>query len=137
MSATSLANGFQKIIKLAGQPINIFYYNSTIGSVWDDGITLSISGSVSTSGVVLPIDQTRGSTDSVLQQQGNLIGDEQKLYVNGSLQITGSNQIVKIQLGGDKYTLVPNGAIVASYSNTDIYKKVYIRYLPGGSLIGE
>ena len=142
VTKTRLQAGLNKMIKSAGTPIKITYFTATPGSVYDDDIVLSQNGSaVWTSGVVLPIDATRGSFDSVLVEQGKLIEDDQRLFVVGSLNMTGSEQVVRIGLGSpirDEFSIIPPGAIRAEVSSTAIYKKVYIRRIGGtGPLQGE
>lgn len=142
----NLSAGFNKMVNLAGKPISIKYYNTTAGSVWDDDVTLSeITGSaVYTSGVVLPLTNKFGSEDSNLVEQGKLSTMDQKLYVNGSLDFTGigSNIQVKIGLGDgtsstDVYTIIPLGGIPYEVQGVQIFKRVYIRRLDNGSLLGE
>ena len=69
--------------------------------------------------------------------------EDQKLYVNGSLIFTGvgSNIAVKIGMNGspvqsDNYSII-YGGIPYEVAGTQIYKKVYIRRLTNGSLVGE
>ena len=131
----NLIIGFNNIIKKAGKPIGVSYYSQTPGSVWDDEVTLTQSGNTLwTSGIVLPV----GQGDSVLVEQGKLLDSDQRLYVTGSLMITGSEFQVEIQLGSatitdEIYTTIPGG-INPEVENTKIYKKVFIRKLTTGSL---
>ncbi len=115
-----LSAGFSKVIDKAGKPIRIRYFSSVTGSVWDDDVTLTeVTGSeIWTSGVVLPLSNKEGSEDVLLVEQGNLRNQDQRLYVNGSLDFTGvgSNLGVRIGMNGspvavDNYTLVPQGGI--------------------------
>jgi len=133
---TQLAEGFAKIINKAGRPIDIRYYNMTVGSVWDDEVTLSeVTGSrLWTSGVVLPLNS---STDSLLVEQGKLQNHDQRLYIAGTTNLTGSDFKVKVTLGsnaGDSYNIIPEGTITAEVEATKIYRKVFIRRLTTGSL---
>ena len=136
-----LAAGLSKIIDRAGVPIKVAYFTSTIGSVWDDDVTLTQSGTnLWTSGVILTIDATRGSWDSVLVEQGKLIDGDVKLFTHGSLLVTGSELQVRIMVGspGVEYSTIPEGAIAPEVQGTRIYKKVYLRQVGNcGSLIGE
>lgn len=135
---STLQNGFNSLIQRAGKQIGVTYYTQVIGSVWDDDTALSISGTtIWTSGIVLPI----GQADSVLMQQGKLLDNDQRLYVNGSLSFTGSELQVEIQLGSATttdqiFTTIPGG-ISPEVDDTRIYKKIYIRRLKIGSLIGR
>jgi len=137
----SFSAGFSTMIEKAGKPITIKYFQPTVGSVWDDEVTLTeITGSqITLSGIVMPVSTRYGSEDVNLVEQGKLRTQDQKLYVNGSIDFTGigSNLNVKIILGTDAYTLIPIGGIPYEVENTQIYKKAYIRILNNGSLIGE
>jgi len=138
-----LAHGFSNIVDKAGKIIRVRYYTMTIGSVWDDDTTLTeVTGSeVWTSGIVLPLDNRPSSADSLLVEQGKLTNQDQRLYVHGSLVLTGSEFKTKIQLGSsttaETYSIIEPGAITYEAQGQQIYKKVYIRRLTTGSLMGE
>lgn len=145
-TADKLSAGFANIVSKAGKPIRVRYYSQVAGSVWDDEVTLTeVTGSeVWTSGVVMPLGKKWGSEDVLLMEQGKLSNQDQKLYVNGSLDFTGvgSNLKVKIGMNGsptqtDNYTMIPFGGIPYEVEGTQIHKRVYIRKLTNGSLIGE
>ena len=142
----TLSAGFANIVSKTGKPVRIRYFSEEIGSVWDDEVTLTeVTGSeVWTSGVVLPLSNRYGSEDVILVEQGKLTNQDQRLYVNGSLDFTGvgSNFKVKIGMNGsltqiDNYTIIPQGGIPYEVGGVQIYKKVYIRRLTNGSFIGE
>lgn len=139
---SNLTEGMRKIIERAGTPIRLRYFTLTIGSVWDDDVTLTVSGNdLWTSGVVLPLSSQRNSFDSILLEQGKLIEGDVKLFTHGSLLVTGSEFMVRIQLGsttsGLEYTTLPN-ITTHEVSNTKIYKTIYLRQIGiNGSLLGE
>ena len=138
----TLAAGFRQIISRAGKPIVIKYFEQTTGSVWDDEVTLAQSGTdLWISGVVLPLDTTEGSFDSVLLEQGKLINEDQRLFVAGSIGLTGSDLQVRVGLGSparEFFTTQPIGTIAPEASNTQIYRKAFItRITSTGSLLGE
>lgn len=135
---SSLIYALNRTIELAGTPIRVEYFKSTIGSIWDDESTYAKSGaSVWTSGVVFPLSTREGSNDSNLVAQGKLIDSDKKLYVNGSLALTGSDNAITLMLGspGDLYTSVPVGGIMWSAEASPVYKAAYIRRLTTGSLL--
>ena len=105
---------------------------------WDDAQTLTKSGNdIYTSGVNLPINKIEGSADAILLEQGKVKQTDMKLYVAGTIETT---PIMKIGLGspvGEEYSIVPNGIINLPPYGTPAYKKLYLRFLPTGSLIGE
>jgi hypothetical protein len=142
----NLTAGLNKIFNKAGQIVTVHYFNTTVGSVWDDEEVLTLSGTVSTTGLILPLSTKYGSRDAVLVEQGMISPEDKKLYVAGSLNlmgdltgVTGSMLNIRIALGAagtDSYSLV-YGGVPYSVSETDIYKQAYIRKLPTGSLYGE
>jgi len=133
--STTLQDGFNKIIANAGTQIKLRYFNMTIGSVWDDEATLSQSGAdLWTSGLIQPVTDREGTSDSLLLEQGKLINADKKLFLTGSLMTTGSINKFDVQIGspiGDVYTSIPDGAEVWESNGQKVYKKQYIRRLTG------
>lgn len=137
------AGAFNNIINRVGTQIKIQYFKAIPGSVWDDDVILTISGNdLWTSGVVLPLSHQRGSSESVLLEQGGLINDDRKLFIHGSLILTGSDRSrsISIQIGsptGENFTMLDNN-IRVNVSDVPIYRKVFLRRIGGvGSLLGE
>ena len=134
-------NGVDEALKY-GQQIRIKYYDVGYGagSYYDDDVSLTISGTFWTSGVVLPINGTRGSSDAVLLEQGKILTDDTKLYIEGSVNTSGT---IKVGLGsydnmsGCEYSLLSEGVTKWDVNDTAILKKLYVRKLSTGSLMGE
>jgi len=133
----SLSTGFLGLVANVGKPVIFRYFDKTIGSVWDDEVVLTVNGSVATSGIAMPLSNQQGSTDSVLIEQGKLQDNDLKLYVNGSVSITGSEDMLKVIIGGDSYSPIPIGTYTPEVENTKIYKRIYLRRLTTGSYYGE
>ena len=134
--ADKLSLGFASILSKAGTQISVRYYDVVYDTVYDEQTSLVLSGTLWTSGVNMPINSRRGSEDSVLLEQGNVQSKDRKLYVNGSLDMTGPDQVIKVQIGsptGDIYTTIPLGGIVYEVTGTDIYKRQYLTLLNTGS----
>ena len=138
---TRLQQGFNKLNGTAGKQIRLRKFTTTIGSVYDDDVTLTQTGTdLWTSGIVLPLRTAEGTHESLLVQQGKLIPDDQRLYVNGSLSFTGSELQVSIGLGSppeEEYSIVPIGVFAPEVSGRKVYRAAYIRRLDTGSLIGQ
>lgn len=140
-----LAAGLSKIIKLGGTPIRVQYFAiGSIGSVFDDdGTFIQVGGDLWTSGVIFPLSNTPGHSDSILLEQGKLIHSDSRLFIHGSLILTGSEMSIKLTVGSPvspdtNYSIITPGPTVHYASNTPIYKVVYIRKIGGvGSLFGE
>jgi len=132
---------FRKILDKAGQHTRLRYFNETIGSVWDDDVSLAISGNdLWVTGVIFPLNNSKGSVDSLLLEQGKLITSDKKIFLAGSIYLTGSDLQLKVQIGsptGENYQLVADGGTVQEFNGINIYKRAFIRRLTNGSLIGE
>jgi len=132
-------NGVAEALKF-GQQIRIKYYGVGYGagSYYDDDVTLTQSGTnFWTSGVILPISNGRGSSEAVLLEQGKLLINDTKLYIDGSINVSGT---LKIGLGSPvtgEYSLLGEGVKQWSVNETSILKKLFIRKLITGSLVGE
>jgi hypothetical protein len=134
----NLYKGLNRLTQLAGIPIKIKYFSQTYDDVYDDSVILNQSGTdLAISGIVLPVASLAGTTDSLLLEDGKLSTSDKKMYINGSILLTGSELQVKIQLNnGEYYSLIKDGALIYEAGGIPIYKKVYLRRLTG-SLIGE
>lgn len=132
-----LSDGFLTALSLAGRPIKIQYFTQTTGSVYDDSGPFVQSGAdLFISGIVFPLKNREGSEDSVLLEQGKLQDKDKKLYVNGSIDFSNLDHIVKVHLGsptGEVYSTIPLGGKAPEVASEKIYKKQYIRYLQTGS----
>ncbi len=117
-----------------------FRYFSVSGAStdYDDNVTLSRSGSdVWTSGLLQPLSNSKASNDAFLMEQGKVLMDDKKLYVLGTVDTSGT---MKIGMGSPvsrEYSIVPDGIQAWSIESSIVYKKVYLRFLPNGSLAGE
>ena len=102
--------------------------------------SITISGvDLWTSGVILPITGARGSSEAALLEQGKILMSDTKLYIDGRINTSGT---WKLGLGNpalntDQYSLLVEGVTKWSVNAVPVLKKVFIRHLPTGSLIGE
>ncbi len=132
---------------LYGEQIRFRYFNIGYGpgSYYDDDTILTISGNdFWTSGVVLPITNARGSSDAILLEQGKILMSDTKLYIDGAINTSG---IWKLGLGSNgvgspvpitgEYSLLSEGIMKWDVNATPVLKKLFIRRLTTGSLIGE
>ncbi len=71
----------------------------------------------------------------VLLEQGRIAYDDKKMYVNGSMLTTSGARVFTIMVGspGPIYRQT-EGAIIEGIHGDQNYKKVYLRFLPTGSL---
>jgi len=135
-----VSDGLNHITRLTGRPLRIRYYTEGIGSVWDDERTLSKSGAdIYISGTIHKIDATRGSEDQVLLEQGRIKYDDTIFYINGSINTTSGARVFTLSISGNSanervYREITPGIIMPQFFGTNVYKKVYGRLLPNGSL---
>ena len=133
-------DGLNEVLKL-GQLVRFRYFNSTAGagSYYDDNVTLTSGTDVWVSGIPLPIDTSRGSSDAVLLEQGYLLTNDTKLYVRGAINTSGTYRI-GFPSGNpptNEYGVLPDGVITWNVNAEDVVNKLYIRRLTTGSLSGE
>lgn len=132
---TRFINALNRTIELAGTQLRIRYYDPIFDDTYDESQDIIKSGAdVWTSGVIFSLNTRQGSADSVLVQQGKLIDSDKKVYLAGSIALTGSSQMIDIQLGspsGDLFTTIPEGAISQEVEGAPVYQKVFIRRLTG------
>ncbi len=125
-----------------GEQVRFKYYNQTVVGGYDDDINLVQSGTdFWVSGIVQPISTKAFSSDALLLQQGKILLDDKKLYVNGEVQ-TSDLAPIKIGMNGSpttqQYQILEDGQITEwDVNGVSIYKKIFVRYLPTGSFIGE
>lgn len=127
-----------------GEQLRFKYYNLSFGagSYYDDDTTLTQSGSdLWTSGLILPIDSRMGGYDALLLQQGELTVDDKKIYVLGTIQTSGLGP-VKIGIGSPElareYQILEEGHNIQwTLNGSPVYKKIYVRFLPTGSFVGD
>jgi len=138
---SDLTKDFNEVLKY-GEQVRFKYYTQILTGEYDDDVTLTQSGNdFWTSGLVSPIDARFGGKDSLLLQQGKVKVDDKKVYVVGTVQTSGLG-MVKIGMGGsptnDQYEILEEGQNTQwGINGSIVYKKIYVRYLPNGSFIGE
>ena len=141
VSATSLQNDIQQTIQEIGNQIRVRYYSMTdTGSYYDDSYALfNTSGTdVWTSGAQQPLNSATNSFEARLIEQGKLTSNDSVLYVLGNVSTSGA--AIKIGMGSPvtrEYSLIDNGVKSWSIGGTIVYKKLYMRFLPTGSLAKE
>ena len=122
-----------------------FYTVSGADANYDDEATFSLSGaSVTASGITQPIDETRGSADAVLLQEGRLLRDDIKMYVDGTTETSGLWKVTRFlnatgspQTDSITYAPISDGIVDWRINGSVVYKKTYLRVLTNGSFWGE
>ena len=125
-----LLDGFKNIID-NGVNSSISIYSYSINSTsYDDDVTSTLTGSSVISGLVFPINSKQGSTEALLLEQGKLKLSDKVMYC-GSFTISG-NYTFKIV--DDYYSIIENGVKTYDLNGSTVYHKIFLRYLPNGSL---
>lgn len=136
-----LLAGFNRLRDKAGTTVTVRYFAQTIGSIYDDDYSLAQSGNnLLFSGIVFPLSP-KSSEDMVLLEQGKINHQDMKLFMPGSILLnmpTGSLYVCDLRIGSpaQKYVIKEGGGTPWEIQGTEIYKKVYISRLIGGSLFG-
>lgn len=138
---TRFSKAFSKCQDSFSTDIRIRYFNQYQDDVYDDSFSLTQSGNdIWCNGTIQSLDTTQGSTDANLVEQGKLINEDTKIFINGSLVLTDTDKQCKVQIGsptGNQYSLIPVGGINKQVNGIPIFKQIYVRKIPLGSLIGE
>src|SRR3990167_3788739 len=139
-TAAGLALEARNFINQYGVITRFKHYSGifTTGSYDDDTSLVYVdAGSIIwTTGLQQPLDRSRGSVDSFMVEQGLLLEQDSKMYVAATVPTSG---MVKIGIGSppsQEYFIVDNGVISWDINGSAIYKKIYVRHLPGGSILG-
>jgi len=132
------SDGISFLNKTAGQVFRIQYFTSTVGSVWDDQRTLTQSGTdLWVSGVWQElVDKPETSEDAVLIEQGRLSYHDSRLIISSDVQTTSGDRVFTANPSGtsEVYKQMLPGMHQPMYKGSEIFKKVYLRILPNGSL---
>lgn len=139
--SNDIGSDFNKILKLIGQQVRFRYFTTTpvsAGSGYDDSTVLTVSGTdLWASGVVQLMTGPKGNDEQALWEQGRIRYGNNRLYVAGNVQTSGQ---FKVWIGSpvtNEFSLNPDGIDNWNINGIPIYKKLYMTYLPTGSLIGE
>lgn len=134
-------NDFDSMLEF-GEQIRFRYYNQFFNDRYDDDTSLMQSGTdFWVSGIVQPISNKQSSSDALLLEQGKILLDDKKVYVAGDVQTSGISPI-KIGMTGSpttqQYQILGDGQVTQwDMNGTPIYKKIFLRFLPNGSFVGE
>jgi len=129
---------FQKILDANSDKIRFRKFTIARSATdYDDEVTLSSPVDTWASGNVQQVDSLSNSQDALLVQQGKLLQNDIKVYVLGTIDTSGT---WKMGLGSphrEEYAPIPDGIQTHFINGSPIYKKLFLRVLPNGSLIGE
>jgi len=140
VKANELQNTIQDVINTNGTSARFRYYSMTdTGSYYDDSYAYVQSGTdVWVSGLQQPIKGREGSSEARLIEQGKLTTNDSRLYVLGTVVTSGA--AIKVGLGSpntQQFSLLAEGIESWPIGSEIVYKKMFIRELPTGSLDKE
>jgi len=129
---------FQKLLDENSVPVRVKHYEEVADhQQYDDALQLQQTGvAVWVSGCIQPIKNVKGSYDAVLLEQGKIKTTDKKIYVPN----VATNGTIKVGIGSPvttEHSVIPDGMEAWEISGSVIYKKLYLRELVAGSLIGE
>ena len=140
LTSAEVGSDFNKVVTVCGQKVRFRYFTRASGSgnTYDDDITLTQSGSdLWLSGVIQPILGPKGNDEAALWEQGRIIFGDNKLYVHGNVSTSG---LWRVGIGSpnlQEFGITEAGQNAWNIGGTTVYKKLYVRYLPTGSLAEE
>jgi len=123
-----------------GTALQIKYFSRTFGGAgsYYDNASLAVSGTSTgywTSGIKMSL-KNKGQ-DAFLMAQGTLLEDDSRLMVLGNVDTSGT---FKVDIGSPPtkfYAPIVTGPGHRDFNESPVYKIVYMRFLPTGSLAGE
>jgi len=126
-----------------GTQLRLRYYTGSQATTgYDDDHVVSKSGTdVWSTGLKLPLRFSQSDSASHVAQlvhEGKLLSDDSVLYLRGSDDTSGT--FVKVGIGspvGEEYFILGEGVQSWDINNESAFKKMFIRVLPTGSVIGE
>jgi len=142
VTAAGMISDFDSLMSEIGQNIRIKKYSEAYavsGTGWDDGTTLTQSGSATYAvGFTQPLTTDTSGFDYKYLQEGKLQTDDSKLFLTGSVNLSGNR--IKFAIGSPnyvEYVMLFKGDRKHNIAGTTVYNDVYIRILNNGSFIGE
>ena len=137
--AGSMYDDVKSLIEKRGQAVRFRYFNETFntGSYDSDSVLTQSGTDLWVSGFPQSLATTQGSDDSVLLQQGKILTNDLKLYVQGEID---TETIFKLQIGsptGENYSMIEAGVDAPLLNGSPMYRKIFLRRLTTGSLFGE
>jgi len=124
-----------------GEVVKLRYFAGSVSDTdFDDAQVLVQSGNdIYTSGIVFALNDKdiSSSYNPIISEKGKLTETDKKLYIKGDVVTTDT---MRIGIGSPDYiwhSVIPNGIKAQPPTGTIVYKKIYIRELPLGSLSGE
>ena len=139
VTAAGIQTDFSEILKY-GDLLRLKYYTRTLNAgSYDNDFVLAQSGAnFWASGIVQPITSATGTFDNFLLEQGRILMSDKKLFIQGTILTSG---IIKIGIGSPtpsrEYGIINDGIFSNLINGSAVFKKIYCRALPNGSLIGE
>lgn len=139
VTAQSLRNEINEILK-NGEMVRFKFFNfSGADTGYDDEVVITQSG-VDTwvSGLIQPLSTLEGSDEAILVEQGRLLTNDLKMYIEGSAVASG---LFNVGIGSPtpsrEYGIVPDGIESWEINGSSVYKKLFLRVLTNGSFISE
>lgn len=142
VTSNDLQFEFQNIANSIGEPIRIKYYSLTFsGADYDSlGYKTASGNAVWVSGIQQPVGGKNSSEDFKFMEQGRVLVNDSKLYVNGSVNITPVSGLIKVGIGSpirNEYYITDAGVQAWRINGSIAYQRAYLRILNNGSFVNE
>lgn len=136
-----LITDFNNTVNQYGLPVVLKFYSASGATAgYDDNYALVQSGaSVWCFGIPQTMNTSQRSDEHVMTNMGRVKTEDTVLYIAGSVYTCGS-QPMKIGMGSPTstwFTTMDYGLQSWETQGVLVYKKLYCRFLPAGSLPGE
>lgn len=146
VTVSGVRTDFRQMLKY-GEIVRFQYFSTSGANAnYDDETVLTVSGTaITASGLTQPLDDTRGSADAILLQEGRLLRDDIKMYVDNTVNTSGMWNVTRFltatggspQAASLTYAPIDNGVIPWRVNGSVVYKKTYLRVLTNGSFMTE
>ena len=138
-NVTALQTEFKRTLDQFGMPVRIRFFTSSIGSVYDDDRTLTASGTdIWTSGIVQNLGANSNTYEGRMIEQGRFNITDSKAYVANDVPTSGTFKFGVGSPVNQEFALADGGMIFEPpNSSVIVYKKLFLKSLPTGSLPGE
>ena len=139
VTPANVGTAFNSIVQQFGTSVRFRYFNESPDTTgYDSDVKLYQSGAdLWVNAVVQTLNNKSSSSDAILFEQGKILINDNKMYLNGSIV---TNIPFRVGIGSPTMTefgVVPIGTQAHVLNNQEPFKTVYIRALPTGSLVGE
>ena len=135
ITISELQTDVQKAIRY-GSPVRFRYFTETTNVGSYDTATLTSGTNAWSSGLLMPMKVPRGTNNFTLQQ-GRQEQADKMLYVLGNVVVSGTWRVGIGSPIADEYAPTEGGIHTWELAGSAVYRRIFLKHLPTGSLYGE